>query len=535
MTATKQETGVIVVEDDDDGGGNIQVRRLFGPTILLQDWDTLRRSSSSNSNGNGNNQHNNHDNHNKSTDYWELFIDLLLVAAASSIADTFKESNNISQFILSYMIIVNGWFIYSYHLSTRFENSSFLMSLILFIYLVGFGWSTANIRDFSHYTTTSSTPTTTGTTATSTNTTDNHNYYEDRNDNDAVQEFIRGATILRGSIYIMLISIAVSLPRARYFCTFMSMIVTSGMIGFFIAYIGTQQENVIIILVGLWIAAITEFCSELVPASFVDSKKMIPVNIEQSQERFNALGLVMMGETVVSITQTFRELVIQSDNDDDTTGSTAYTVHRRYYFVLILSLLLIFMMTLNIFHTSPPIEEHALRRSRTHAVTLMFFQKLIGLPLLAVGVSVKLIVEAVMTNEALSTFGYQCMSFGVGTSLWCNFVIRLLHHGGKRHLRFGNHKHVFGTNVNMDRIAMIWWYTIAILSFVPFIWYLFGVATHDPMTTTLYHSGLVFVLCFMESTFTHSLLNMIPSTSAINTNTAALTNNVAHGEQQPLL
>ena len=486
------------------GGGNIQVRRLFGPTILLQDWDTtLHYDHDGNNTGN-------------SSNYWELFIDLLLVAAASSIADTFKESHSVSQFILSYMIVVNGWFLYSYHLSTRFDNSAFVTSLVLFIYLVGFGWSTANIRDFSQYSDANDDSVTTDT---------------DRDYSDAVNEFIRGATILRSSIYIMLGGIAVSLPRARYFCAVMSIIVSSSMIGFMIAFIGTQQDNVTIILVGLWFAAITEYFSETVSSRCVDMKKFIPVNIEQSQERFDALGLVMLGETVVSITQTFRELIMKSED-----SINAYIVQRRYYIILTLSLLLIFMMTLNIFHTSPPPEEHALRRSKTHAVTLIFLQKSIGLPLLAVGVSVKLIVEAVMKEEELPLFGYQCMSFGVGTTLLCNFCIRLLHHGGKRHLRFGNHKHEFGTNPKMDRIAMIWWYTIAILSGVPFIWYYFGITTHDPMTTTLCHSGLVFVLCFTESTFTHSLLEMIPQPT---TNTTIekidYPNNFALGEQQPLL
>jgi len=492
-------------EGGGSGNGNIEVRRLFGPTILLQDWG----DTSEGFNNTGNSSH-----------YWELFIDLLLVAAASSIADTFKESHSVSQFTLSYMIVVNGWFLYSYHLSTRFDDSTFVTSLVLFIYLVGFGWSTANIRDYSQYSDANGDSVTT----------DADRDYSDAY--DPINEFIRGATILRSGIYIMLGGIAISLPRARYFCAVMSFIVSSSMIGFMIAFIGTLQDNATIILLGLWIAAITDFFSEIVSSRYIDIKRFIPVNIEQSQERFDSLGLVMLGETVVSITQTFRDLIMKSDD-----STNAYIVQQRYYIILTLSLLLIFMMTLNIFHTSPPPEEHALRRSKTHAVTLIFLQKSIGLPLLAIGVSVKLIVEAVMKEEELPLFGYQCMSFGVGTALLCNFCIRLLHHGGKLHLRLGNHKHEFGgTNTKIDRICMIWWYTIAILSGVPFIWYYFGVATQDPMTTMMCHSGLVFVLCFTESTFTHSLLEMIPQPT---TNTAIEkidhSSNFTLGEKQPLL
>lgn len=44
--------------------------------------------------------------------HWQLFLDLLLVAAASSIADGFKSELTLSsfgEFAVLYIIIVNGW------------------------------------------------------------------------------------------------------------------------------------------------------------------------------------------------------------------------------------------------------------------------------------------------------------------------------------------------------------------------------------------------------------------------------------------
>jgi Bacterial low temperature requirement A protein (LtrA) len=479
------------------GSGAMHMRRLFSRTEVLQDWD----------------QEIEHD-HNASVNYWELFIDLLLVAAASSIAETFRDSQNLSQFFLSYMIIINGWFLYSYHISTRFENSSFCNSLLLFIYLVGFGWTIVNIRDFSDFTS---------------NEDDN-----EINDNDAVRQFVIGATILRTSIMMMIGTIACTLPRARYFCRVVTMIVCASMTGYVTTYIGTIKYNVRIIQIGLWIAAITETFSEIMLVRFIDIKKFVPVNIPQSQERFDALGLVMLGETVVSITQTYREFAFSDSttesNIDESSKQDENAVHERYYIIMALSLLLIFMITLFLFHTAPSPEEHAIRRSKAHAVTLITLQKLIGLPLLAVGVSVKLFVEAIVTQEEVPIFGYQCMSFGVGMTLLVNFVIRLLHHGWKKQLTFGNHVHVFGSNPMMTRIAMIWWYTIGTVCLIPFVWYFTGITTKDPTTTTAYHAGLVFMLCFIESSYTHILLDLIPKGKGHDVRP-----NGVIGEKQPLL
>ena len=516
---------------------SIQIRRLFGPTFVLQDWDTTTGSVVQSEDHHNHIHHNDDDTGdnneaNSTNSYWELFIDLLLVAAASSMAETFKESHSISQFVLSYMIIINGWSLYSLNLSTRLGNSSFLASLLLFLYLVGFGWSTANIRDF----------TTTGPNAVS-----------HTRDTAAVHEFIRGAIMLRMSIVIMVVGIAVSLPRARYFCTIMGSFVAVSLLGFGTAYWGAWYDNstppINLLFIGLWIAALTEFLAEMISSFFIDMKKFIPINIEQTQERFDALGLVMLGETVVSITQTFRELVLVTPDtttstttaaDDDNEhavalstadlGTSSYLVHTRYYWVLTLSLLLVFMMTLYIFHTSPPPEEHAMRRSRRHGVTLLLVQKVIGLPLLAVGVSVKLIVEAVMKEEELSLFGYQCMSFGVGTTLLLNYAIRILHHGGKEYLRFGTQNHDLATNPTLRGIAMIWWYFIGLCNVIPFIWYYLGVTTQDPMTTTLYHAGLMFVMNLVESTISHVILDILPAPS-----TRRMAGETNIGEQQPLL
>ena len=101
-------------------------RKLFGETVLLQDWDKE-------SEGEG------------AAQYWELFLDLLLVAAASCVADQFKETADFAEFALFYLILVNGWMLYTHHITSRFEDASLAHSMLLFLYMSGFGYSIVNV------------------------------------------------------------------------------------------------------------------------------------------------------------------------------------------------------------------------------------------------------------------------------------------------------------------------------------------------------------------------------------------------------
>jgi low temperature requirement protein LtrA len=103
------------------GGG----RRLFGDPILLQDWDRLTDEGVA--------------------QYWELFLDLLLVAAVSCLADQYKEDEHFGEFVQFYLILVNGWALYTLHITSRFEDASLAHSMLLLVFFVGFGYSSVNV------------------------------------------------------------------------------------------------------------------------------------------------------------------------------------------------------------------------------------------------------------------------------------------------------------------------------------------------------------------------------------------------------
>jgi hypothetical protein len=420
------------------------MRSLFGSPVLLQDWDSEAEEGAAH--------------------YFELFLDLLLVAAASSVADQFKQDETFGEFSVFYFIMVNGWMLYTHHISTRFEDTSLAHSMLLFCYFIGFGYSIVN-ADF----------------------------------ND-VHAFAAGALLQRASVLIMLANIAICLPRARYFSNILAALTVVAMVGLCFACWGGETVAV----TGLWVAATVEFVGELILISFVDRRLLVPVNIERSKERLGALELIMMGETVLSVTLAYRELA----RDDIVHGA-----QNSYYWVLGLSYMLMFMFTLLFFHLQPAPNEHAFRRSAWHGALLLLAHKLLGLALLAVGVSVKLVVEAVLLQEELSLFAYRLMGWSVGAALLVLFLIRCLHFASKTEIHLKNKIWIQGQNPGLDRVMNLWWWTVGTVWLVPVFGIATGAMTRDPLTATTLHAALLFVLCVVESTYSHTIHDALSNLS----------------------
>ena len=433
-------------------------RKLFGAPVLLQDWDKEAEEGAA--------------------QYWELFLDLLLVAAASSIADEFKEHLTLSGFLdyaVMYLIIVNGWMLYTHHITTRFEDASLAHSLVLFVYLLGFGACIVNASL------------------------------------DDARPFSLGALLMRASVLIMLISIAACIPRARYFCVILTSITCLAMVGLCLPVLFPQSKG--IVEFGLWFAAAVEFTAEIAMSHFLEGPRLIPINIDQSKERLGALVLVMLGETVLSVTITYRELKHGGGN------------HLYYYWVLGLSFLLIFMFTLLFFHMQPPPNEHAFRRSRTHGTVALLAHKILGLALLTVGVSVKLVVEAVMdpTEESASPLASRLMGLGVGAAFVTLFFIRYMHYGNKSEFHVGTKLVCVGKDPKLDCLVNTWWWTFGVACVLPFL-SLYFTTGHALLATALY-AGLVFLLCILETTYTHLIMKRLD----------AADENTEEGEQEAMI
>ncbi|KAL3906214.1 MAG: hypothetical protein SGILL_009360, partial [Bacillariaceae sp.] len=347
-------------------------RKLFGQPVLLQDWDD--------------------DVEEGAFQYWELFLDLLLVAAASSVTDQFKENLTpvgFGEFVVFYISILNGWLLYTHHITSRFQDNSLAHSMILFFYCLGFGICIVN----------------TG--------------YE------FVQGFCWGAVLQRCTVMIMFLSIYIAIPRARDMVVVLASTTAFVLIMLtVVAVFGHNIEESPFLMGIFWAAGLVEFLSEVIFLRLLQGRRLVPVNIDQSKERLGAMELVMLGESVLSVCMIYREFLSEGElggEGEEETGRkeeypTVWGV-QPYYFVLGYSFLLIYMFLLLYFHMQPSPGDHAFRRSRFHGSAVLILHKVLGLAYLAVGTSVKLVVESVCLSETLEEGAALLMGYGVGASI----------------------------------------------------------------------------------------------------------------------
>lgn len=169
---------------------SIITRRLYGHPELLQDWDEEPVTDT--------------------PQYWELFADLVLVAAASSIADSFQGSpswHGFWEFAVLYFILVHGWSLYTSHYNGRFWNNTMVhVAVLMFGYLLGMAASIVNASL------------------------------------EQAQAFSWGILLQRGSFILMMIQVAIALPRARWFAGMISTGVVVSML-LFVATAWIHGEN----------------------------------------------------------------------------------------------------------------------------------------------------------------------------------------------------------------------------------------------------------------------------------------------------
>ena len=266
--------------------------------------------------------------HEEPATYWELFSDLLMVAAGSSLAEVLEEEPTIRgwlQFALLYIIIVNGWLLCTHHYTARFDDSSLAHSCVLFFYYLGMAGSIVN-ADFESY-----------------------------------RGFSFSVIFQRIAFGVLIAPVAFFIPTARWFVyTLIGWICVSSLLFFLIILLVDSSEHSL--LIPLWVAAATwEFLSEVGLVVILKGDRLIKTNIEHTKERMGVLVLVMLGETVITSTITYKEF-----------ASEESTNKSQYYTVLTLAFLLIFMFLLLFFNMQPAPKDHALRRSRSTGVTFCF-------------------------------------------------------------------------------------------------------------------------------------------------------------------
>mmetsp|Transcript_23454 Transcript_23454/g.48691 ORF Transcript_23454/g.48691 Transcript_23454/m.48691 type:complete len:400 (+) Transcript_23454:194-1393(+) len=342
-------------------------RRLHGGVTLWQDWGDESVEAE--------------------VTYWELFTDLLMVAAASSLAEGFQSNQTWTgflEFALLYSTIAHGWLLYTHHFTSRFIESSLVHSCILFFYLLGMALTIVNASV------------------------------------ETAQFFSLGVVLQRVAFLVMMGQVAWTLPRARFFAGVLITMVSITVVLFLVTAIFTYNSHSLTRYV--WIAsAAVDLCTELPMLFFLSGRQLVPVNIEHSKDRLGVLVLVMMGETVISASVAYREYMEEGLGRIET---------QNLYIVLVFSFLLVFMFTLLFFNMQPHPKDHAFRRSRVAGLGCLVLNKILGMTLLLVGVYIKLAVDSVAEGDLLDEFSQPLLNHAVGSSMIVLLGMRCCHYAG---------------------------------------------------------------------------------------------------------
>lgn len=409
-------------------------RRLFSPPTLWQDWDSEQEAGD--------------------VRYWELFMDLVIVAAASSIADGLKEDPSLSglmEFTSLYMIIINGWTGYTHHFTARYEDRSLFHSFILFWFLLGMAGQIVN----ASY--------------------------------DTAVGFCWSVLLQRGAYIAMLLTVLKAMPERTgpMLCVTIPHTIV-GMAILVVTLFRPDWTHITFPMAGLW-----DFSIGIAIVSLVPGRKLIPINIEHAKDRMGVLVLVMMGETVISSTITYREVANEHRLDA--------SVQRTYYILLTLTFMLIFAFTLLFFHVEPAPNAHALRRSRFTGLSALMLNTVLGIALLLMGVALKLAIKSVVDDEKLTSFTSNLLAISVGCSMVILLLTRCCHYLGILPRA--------SDPPDIQNIFRAWWVVFGVMSFLPFLF----CHVKEPCLALAIQAAIVLTLCVIESWFTTVLEDHLPT------------------------
>ena len=178
--------------------------------------------------------------------YWELYIDVILIAASVSInnvlivasqpnANDNDDSDDSSsslllhgfiQFSLLYFSIMNSWYLYSHHYTSRFVGeTSKIQSVLVACYVVGMILSVIYCNDNG-----------------------GSSIYDNNNDEDyimyymkhVVQGFSISMIITRVSIFVMVARVAIHIPQVSPLCAFLGFFIGDSILCYTLSAADTQ-------------------------------------------------------------------------------------------------------------------------------------------------------------------------------------------------------------------------------------------------------------------------------------------------------
>ncbi|KDO24885.1 hypothetical protein SPRG_09529 [Saprolegnia parasitica CBS 223.65] len=305
----------------------------------------------------------------KSAQWFELFLDLIMVAACSNVAEGLKDDLSLrgaAAFVLLCLMYASSWHLYT-HFNARFSESSLLHYGFLYVLLIGLGGMVLA--------------------------------------SEPGRGFTIGLVCIRAALLCMNLSVFWSLPNVRGKAgADMSISLLVMTLFAFALYVDYPTVTIGAYLTSL----VLETLGGVALVRFANRPDMdVAMNIDHVDDREGCLVMVALGESVVSTVMHRRGTDLPS----------------AYYVAMALSLLVIFSLAIFYFAAKPQREMHAMRRSIATGLTYS---------LLAIGVGTKLVSEAVRQNQELAPTSLWVLFGSMSLAFCIMLLVRLLHYGGRQ-------------------------------------------------------------------------------------------------------
>ena len=340
--------------------------------------------------------------------YWELFVDVALVFALTSIQHALEKRQDYSgffEFSLLYFSIINGWYLYTHHFASRFPESSRLHSFLVVVFLLGM---ISGICNASY---------------------------------DHAQAFSLSMIVQRVAVFMMTARIAIQVPRAGAMCALLGFITTDAILCFALAASDASVAPY------LWFfAAVLEVHGDLLLALSLQGSLVVPCNVKLSMDRAWALILAPLGATLVSVMIRPASSSMDQDGIQIVSSITLLVLFGCLYFDL----------------QSDSVDHVVASRSPFHQALLLLLIKFLGWAMWTVGACIFMDLDTTHPSSddpssissrsaALTTstikYRHSMVGWSVGSAIILFFCLRLF--GGRPH----------------DRLEVYW----SICCWIPFV------------------------------------------------------------------
>lgn len=394
----------------------------------------------------------------RAAQWFELFVDLILVVAWTNVTDGLFESEwrtwqGLFYFWLTMNVVQSGWLMYM-HYQSRFIDESFVHTIQLFVFILGLAGIAVHIGDPEFST-----------------------------------ELSQSMVVQKVPLISMYAATAVLLKKARASLSiYAGILILSTLLSAAVAITGPKEYTPF--AVGAWtVVVLIEATAPLSTVLLLDRSKIVPINIDHMVDRTNAFIMIVLGESLLS-----SMIKYGSIPGEARTGT--------FYACMSGVLLMAFSIGLLYYNVQPPRSASAFRRSHVRGFLVYFVTMFLSTAILLLSVGVKLCMHAITHNEAGIAPGDAWKMFG-GLALVMHLIgwLRVGHYWGVQPAP---------SDSPFEKKVMYWWWGVfAAWPLVPMCIAAVAVGQEylDPASMMGLASTVCLGLVLAETTFTTVLLN----------------------------